>query len=77
MLVVTRGISKVIRISDNVQVVVLGVRGNQVSIGVVAPREISVYREEVYQRIQQEKSGMNKQYKNRYRMRQTSRVPHK
>ena len=55
MLILTRKANETLIVGDNVTVTILGVKGNQVRIGVNAPKEISVHREEVYNRIKAEK----------------------
>lgn len=61
MLILSRQIGEAIVVDDDVIVTVLGVKGNQVQIGVNAPKELSVHREEIYQRIQAEKCGKDVQ----------------
>lgn len=55
MLILTRRVGETVVIGDEVQVTVLGVKGNQVRLGVNAPRDVSVHRQEIYERIREEK----------------------
>jgi carbon storage regulator len=56
MLILTRRVGETLMIGEEVTVTVLGVKGNQVRIGVNAPKEVSVHREEIYDRIKKEQS---------------------
>ena len=56
MLILTRRVGEKLMIGDDVSVVILGVKGNQVRIGVNAPKEVAVHREEIYEKIQAEQT---------------------
>jgi len=64
MLILTRRIGETLVIGDDVHITVLGVKGNQVRIGINAPKSVSVHREEIYDRIQREKGGDDYDNKN-------------
>jgi len=57
MLILTRRVGESIMVGDEVTATVLGVQGNEVRIGINAPKDVSVHREEIYQKIQNEKEN--------------------
>lgn len=56
MLVLSRRLSETLVIGDDIKITVLGIKGNQVRLGIAAPESVSVHREEVYQRIKNEEA---------------------
>jgi len=59
MLILTRRVGEVLVIGDNVKITVLGIRGHQVRIGVDAPKEVSVHRQEIYDQVHKDVSTQN------------------
>ena len=59
MLILTRRIGEKLVIGDNVIITIMGAKGSQIRIGIEAPRDIQVHREEIYQRILKEREGLN------------------
>jgi carbon storage regulator len=81
MLVLTRRVGETLMVGDEVTVSVLGVKGNQVRIGINAPREVAVHREEIYERIKAEEREQMRnrrlQFSNRRHKNDIPRVPSK
>ena len=60
MLILTRKIGEAVKIGDDIEVSIIGVKGNQVRLGINAPSDVAVHREEIYERIRQDDSSAEK-----------------
>lgn len=60
MLILTRRVGETVMIGDDVTITVLGVKGNQVRVGINAPKSVAVHREEIYERIKAEQHGASR-----------------
>ncbi len=60
MLILTRRVGEQIIIGDDITIAIFGIKGNQVSVGIGAPKDVSVHREEIYQRIKKESNYKGK-----------------
>jgi len=58
MLILTRKVNESLLVGDDVKLTVLGIKGGQIRIGISAPRDVAVHRQEIYERIQQERKGL-------------------
>ncbi len=76
MLILTRRIGETLMVGDNVTITVLSVKGNQVRVGVKAPAEVAVHREEIYNRIHEEGSGKKSSANNLLNTAQEQEVIH-
>ena len=59
MLILTRRVGETVMIGNDVTVTILGVKGNQVRVGINAPKNVAVHREEIYERIKREQQGVS------------------
>ena len=67
MLILTRRVGETIMIGEDIKVTVLGVKGNQVRVGIDAPKEVAVHREEIYERIKNEQGEVRSPTENHNR----------
>lgn len=63
MLILTRRVGESIKISDSIDVTILGVKSGQVRIGINAPKDVSIHREEIYEKIKREEAHKNEKSK--------------
>lgn len=59
MLVLTRRVGEVLMINDNIEIMIISISGNQTKIGINAPKDISVHRQEIYEKIIKERGEIN------------------